>query len=96
MTLSNEYLGYDYFLTGTVIQGKLGRTINFPTANLKSQNYKLIPKNGVYIVQSILNEKTVFGMMNHFIPLLTGTNQSIEIHFLISMLIYTIKLVFQY
>jgi riboflavin kinase/FMN adenylyltransferase len=22
MTLSNEYLGYDYFLTGTVIQGK--------------------------------------------------------------------------
>ena len=84
MTLANEYLGYDYFLTGTVIQGKqLGRTINFPTANLKiEENYKLIPKNGVYIVQSILNEKTVFGMMNiGFNPTVDGQNQSIEIHY---------------
>lgn len=84
MTLANEYLGYDYFLTGTVIQGKqLGRTINFPTANLKiEENYKLIPKNGVYIVQSILNDKTVFGMMNiGFNPTVDGQNQSIEIHY---------------
>ena len=84
MTLSNEYLGYDYFLTGTVIQGKqLGRTINFPTANLKiEENYKLIPKNGVYIVESIINEKTVFGMMNiGFNPTVDGQNQSIEIHY---------------
>jgi riboflavin kinase/FMN adenylyltransferase len=84
MTLANEYLGYAYFLTGTVIQGKqLGRTINFPTANLKiEENYKLIPKNGVYIVQSILNEKTVFGMMNiGFNPTVDGQNQSIEIHY---------------
>jgi riboflavin kinase/FMN adenylyltransferase len=84
MTLANEYLGYDYFLTGTVIQGKqLGRTINFPTANLKiEENYKLIPKNGVYIVESIINEKTVFGMMNiGFNPTVDGQNQSIEIHY---------------
>ena len=84
MALANEYLGYDYFLTGTIFKGKqLGRTIGFPTANLKiEENYKLIPKNGVYIVKSIINQKTVFGMMNiGFNPTVAGENLSIEIHY---------------
>ncbi|RTY81889.1 bifunctional riboflavin kinase/FAD synthetase [Flavobacterium sp. GSP27] len=84
MALANEYLGYDYSLTGKIIQGKqLGRTIGFPTANLKiEENYKLIPQNGVYIVQSSINQKTVFGMMNiGFNPTVDGQNQSIEIHY---------------
>ena len=83
MTLANDYLGYAYFLTGTVVKGKqLGRTINFPTANLKiEENYKLIPQNGVYIVESTINQKTVFGMMNiGFNPTVKGQNQSIETH----------------
>ncbi|KFF20437.1 bifunctional riboflavin kinase/FAD synthetase [Flavobacterium hydatis] len=85
MTLANEYLGYDYFLTGIVAKGKqLGRTIGFPTANLKiEEEYKLIPKNGVYIVKSIIDEKVVYGMMNiGFNPTVGGQAQSIEIHFL--------------
>jgi riboflavin kinase/FMN adenylyltransferase len=85
MTLANEYLGYDYFLTGTIAKGKqLGRTIGFPTANLKiEEEYKLIPKNGVYIVKAIINEKVVYGMMNiGFNPTVGGQAQSIEIHFL--------------
>jgi riboflavin kinase/FMN adenylyltransferase len=84
MTLANEYLGYDYFITGKIIEGKqLGRTIGFPTANLKiEENYKLIPQNGVYIVQSTINQKIVFGMMNiGFNPTVDGQNQSIEIHY---------------
>ena len=84
MTLANDYLGYAYFLTGTVVKGKqLGRTINFPTANLNIKaNYKLIPQNGVYIVESTINQKTVFGMMNiGFNPTVKGQNQSIEIHY---------------
>ena len=84
MTLANDYLGYAYFLTGTVVKGKqLGRTINFPTANLNiKENYKLIPQNGVYIVQSTINQKNVFGMMNiGFNPTVKGQNQSIEIHY---------------
>jgi len=84
MNLANEYLGYNYFLTGTVIEGKqLGRTISFPTANLKiEENYKLIPRNGVYVVKSILNKKIVFGMMNiGFNPTVKGENLSIEIHY---------------
>jgi riboflavin kinase/FMN adenylyltransferase len=84
ITLANNYLGYDYFLSGTIIKGKqLGRTIDFPTANLKiEENYKLIPQNGVYIVKSILNNTTVFGMMNIGInPTVNGENLSIEVHF---------------
>jgi riboflavin kinase/FMN adenylyltransferase len=85
VALANEYLGYNYSLTGTVIKGKqLGRTIGFPTANLKlEENFKLVPQNGVYIVKSILNNKTVFGMMNiGFNPTVDGKNKSIEVHFL--------------
>ncbi|AYN05984.1 MULTISPECIES: bifunctional riboflavin kinase/FAD synthetase [unclassified Flavobacterium] len=85
MNLANEYLDYEYFLTGTVVKGKqLGRTIGFPTANLKiEEEYKLIPKNGVYIVKSTINEKEVYGMMNIGLnPTVGGQSQSIEIHFL--------------
>ena len=84
--LANQYLGYPYFLTGIVQEGKqLGRTINFPTANLKiTENYKLIPKSGVYIAKSIINDQIVFGIMN------IGTNptvndemkRNIEVHYL--------------
>ncbi|MGO4818375.1 bifunctional riboflavin kinase/FAD synthetase [Flavobacterium sp. W22_SRS_FP1] len=84
MTLANKYLGYNYFLTGTVFKGKqLGRTIGFPTANLKiKEDYKLIPKNGVYIVKSIIDQKIVFGMMNiGFNPTVAGEDLSIEIHY---------------
>jgi riboflavin kinase/FMN adenylyltransferase len=83
--LANKYLGYSYLLTGVVQKGKqLGRTIGFPTANLKiEENYKLIPKQGVYIVESFLLGNKVYGMMN------IGTNPtfdesalSLEIYFL--------------
>ena len=84
MALANDYLGYNYFLNGSIIQGKqLGRTIGFPTANLKiEENYKLIPQNGVYIVKSIIDGQSVFGMMNiGFNPTVNGQKQSIEIHY---------------
>jgi riboflavin kinase/FMN adenylyltransferase len=85
MAVANEYLGYNYLLTGIVIQGKqLGRTIGFPTANLKMvEEYKLIPKNGVYIVKSTINQKTVFGVMNiGKNPTVNGEYLSIEVHFI--------------
>ena len=41
-------LGRPYALTGTVVHGKqLGRTIGFPTANLRTE-YELIPSLGIY------------------------------------------------
>ncbi|MBP6556985.1 MAG: bifunctional riboflavin kinase/FAD synthetase [Flavobacterium sp.] len=82
--LANEYLGYPYSLTGIVTKGQqLGRTIGYPTANIHlEEDYKLIPQNGVYVAQSSINGKTVFGMMNiGNRPTVNGTNQTIEIHF---------------
>ncbi|WP_281238262.1 bifunctional riboflavin kinase/FAD synthetase [Flavobacterium praedii] len=84
VALANKYLGYDYSLTGIVTKGKqLGRTIGFPTANLKlEENFKLIPKNGVYIVKSTINSRIVLGMMNiGFNPTVEGNKQTIEINF---------------
>jgi len=83
--LANEYLGYNYFITGTVVKGRqLGRTIGFPTANLKiEEEYKLIPLNGVYIVKSHWNGKEIFGMMNIGTnPTVDGKERTIETNFL--------------
>lgn len=82
--LANNYLGYQYLLTGVVVKGKqLGRTIDYPTVNLKiEENYKLIPKEGVYIVKSTIDGVTVFGMMNIGTrPTVDGTKQTIEVHY---------------
>ena len=81
---ANSYLGYNFMLTGEVVQGKnLGEKIGFPTANLHIQeSYKLIPKTGAYVVKATIENKTIFGMMNiGFRPTVSGKNQTIEIHF---------------
>jgi riboflavin kinase/FMN adenylyltransferase len=83
IALANDYLGYSYFLTGEVVKGKqLGRTIGFPTANINiEEEYKKIPKNGVYVVRTFINEKEVFGMMNiGFNPTVNGEKKTIEVN----------------
>ncbi len=80
---ANSYLGYNFILTGKVEKGKgIGRTINFPTANLKiNEDYKLIPKQGVYIVKTKIKNTVVFGMMNiGNNPTVNGETETIEIH----------------
>jgi len=84
MKTANKYLGYAYMLSGMVVRGKgLGKNLDFPTANLHiEESYKLIPKNGVYVIKSTLGEKTVYGMMNiGFNPTVDGEDRSIEVHF---------------
>ena len=63
---ASEFLGYPFFIAGKVISGKkLGRSIGFPTANIViSDNYKIIPRNGVYAVDTETDGKTYSGMMN--------------------------------
>ena len=81
--LANEYLGYRYFLSGTVVKGKqLGRTIGFPTANISlEEDYKLVPQNGVYVVRAEIDGKTIYGMMNiGFNPTVQGKKKTIEVH----------------
>jgi len=85
VALANEYLGYPYMLTGNVVKGnQLGRTINFPTANIDiPEDYKLIPKNGVYVVTANVNNETVLGMMNIGVKPTLGENKlSIEVYLL--------------
>lgn len=84
VNLANEYLGYEYTLTGKVAKGQqLGRTLGYPTANIVvTEDYKLIPQNGVYIAKSDIAGKTIYGMMNiGNRPTVAGTSQTIEIYF---------------
>jgi riboflavin kinase/FMN adenylyltransferase len=81
---ANNYLGYNFMLTGIVVNGKqLGGKIGFPTANIDiKETYKLIPKTGVYVVKSEINKKVIFGMMNiGNRPTINGKHQTIEVHF---------------
>ena len=81
--LANQYLGYNYIFTGKIVKGKqLGRTINFPTANISIDDIqKIIPKNGVYIVEASWQGKTHKGMMNIGLkPTVDGKNTTIEVH----------------
>jgi riboflavin kinase/FMN adenylyltransferase len=85
MEKANKYLGYNYLLTGKIIKGQgIGRKINFPTVNLHiAEDYKLIPKKGVYVVRANFNNKSSFGIMNiGFRPTVGGKGQTIEIHLL--------------
>ena len=80
---ANNYLGYNYMLNGTVINGKkLGGKIGFPTANLDiKEAYKLVPKTGVYVIKTTINNVLFSGMMNiGFRPTVSGKHQTIEAH----------------
>ncbi len=82
---ANKYLGYRFMLSGTIVKGRgIGKTLEFPTANLQiKEDYKLIPKNGVYLVQSIISGKEIFGLTNIGTnPTVGGTNKTIETYFL--------------
>lgn len=82
---ANTYLGYEFMITGKIIHGRgLGTKWNYPTVNIQiEENYKLIPKPGVYIVKTKLKHQNVFGIMNIGIrPTVGGKNQTIEVHLL--------------
>jgi len=84
---ANRWLGYFYSLTGTVIEGrKIGRTIGFPTANIKPDSqYKLIPANGVYAVNVMLDDNVFPGMLSIGSNPTVNTDislRSIEVHIL--------------
>jgi riboflavin kinase/FMN adenylyltransferase len=63
---ANKWLGYSYSLKGSVVEGrKIGREIGFPTANIKpADKFKLIPCDGVYAVEVVLDNKKLPGMLS--------------------------------
>jgi len=85
ITKANNYLGYPFMLNGTVVKGKgLGKQLNYPTANIHvEEDYKLIPKQGAYIVNTTINNQLVYGMMNIGTnPTVNGNKQTIEVNFI--------------
>ena len=84
IALANSYLGDPFTLEGIVVHGdKRGRELSYPTANIELQNkHKIIPKQGVYLIQSDFDNRVVYGMMNIGTkPTFDTTNPSIEVHF---------------
>lgn len=82
---AHAYLGYPFMLNGKVVKGKsIGKTLNFPTANLQiEESYKILPKIGVYVVQSEISGKKVYGITNIGTnPTVGGINKTIETYFL--------------
>jgi riboflavin kinase/FMN adenylyltransferase len=81
--LSNSYLGYNFFLSGEVVKGhSRGKELGFPTANLKIDEDKIIPKNGVYLVKSKIDHQDIYGMMNiGYNPTFNNKSKKIETHF---------------
>ncbi|EQK42083.1 riboflavin biosynthesis protein RibF [[Clostridium] bifermentans ATCC 638] len=75
-----DFLGRNYFLEGEVIHArKIGRTIGFPTANLKAEDKLIIPKNGIYAVKVYIKNKVYYGATNiGYNPTVNGKVLSIE------------------
>jgi len=77
---ANVMLGYDYSITGIVVEGnKIGRKIGFPTANIEIEDhYKLIAAGGVYACKVEYSGKMYYGMGN------IGTRPTIGINGLVT------------
>jgi riboflavin kinase/FMN adenylyltransferase len=83
VTTANTYLGYVFNLSGVVTKGdKIGRTIGYPTANIKvPEHYKLIPGDGIYASSIFIDEKKYQGMLyigNR--PTVNGLSKVIEVN----------------
>ena len=78
---AGNYLGRPYELNGLVIKGQqIGRSIGFPTANIHIPNdYKLIPKDGVYAVEALVEGNLYKSMLNiGNRPTVDGTKKTVE------------------
>lgn len=79
----NNYLGYNFNINGIVVKGKsIGKSIGFPTANINiAEKYKIIPKNGVYLVRCFFEKNKFYGMMNiGFNPTFGSNEKTIEVN----------------
>lgn len=76
-----DVLGYDWFLEGTVTEGrKLARTLGFPTANVVLGDV-LRPLYGVYAVRVELHGKLRPGIANIGVrPTVDGKEERLEVH----------------
>jgi len=80
---AKKLLGHDFTISGRVISGKgRGRKLlNFATANIETPSDKIIPLNGVYLVEIEIDRKKYYGLMNIGIkPTFKESERTIEVH----------------
>lgn len=80
---ANSLLGYDFFFEGEVFHGdKIGRTLGYPTANLKSTDEeKIALGDGIYAVYATVDGTTYKGMMSiGFRPTVNGKVRVTEVN----------------
>ena len=94
---ARKLLGHDITISGKVISGKGRgkRLINFATANIEALPNKLIPVNGVYLVEIKIDNRKYYGLMNIGVkPTFRETERTIEVHIInFNRKIYTKKVV---
>ena len=80
---ANALLGYEYNITGKVIEGsKIGIKLGFPTANIEvNDSNKLVPPPGVYAVRIKYNGLMYSGMLYiGFRPTISSDKFAIEVN----------------
>lgn len=78
MDKANKMLGGAFHVSGIVQHGRsLGRTLGFPTINLKVPKEKLLPPNGVYITRTRLREGTFCSVTNVGVRPSVGTEETL-------------------
>jgi riboflavin kinase / FMN adenylyltransferase len=85
LKLTQALLGRYYSIVGTVVNGQeIGRSIGFPTANLKYPAEKFLPRQGVYCVRvDIPGASQLPGVMNiGKRPTVDGVDTTVEVHLL--------------
>lgn len=82
---ANQQLGYIYSNDGIVVHGeKRGRELGYPTANLMIPAESMVPVEGVYVVEMLLNGQIYPGVASIGKNITFGENRSrtVEIHLL--------------
>jgi riboflavin kinase/FMN adenylyltransferase len=80
---AKKLLGHDITISGKVISGKgRGRKLlNFATANIETPSDKILPVNGVYLVEIKIDNEKYYGLMNIGVnPTFKETERTIEVH----------------
>lgn len=80
---ANRWLGYPFFFEGEVVHGdKIGRTIGYPTANMKSTDEeKIVLGDGIYAVYTEVDGIRYKGMMSiGFRPTVNGKRRVVEVN----------------
>ena len=79
---TSRLLGKPYFVSGKVVDGKkIGREINFPTANIIPYKNKLLPPDGVYLTKTTYNNNIYKSITNiGKNPTVEGKERTVETH----------------